>query len=205
MVKLNVKLLLLVVLSLTIAQTVHAEPLLCNKIGFFSQFLQEKLTLTGNCDDADQSIMLRLAPRGLELTGLGKNRPILLKLNSDTSATAKGINQFGIGGHTGEIMLTDASTLNIYLANADGGNCGVIAKGGSRCVYDVTMTTCPTELLPGDKVCAGCTAPTSCVDYGNNVTTVFVQGTPVIECNVKLSRVRANCTTCNGKAIAPKL
>lgn len=198
------KLLFPVVLSLTIVQTVNAETLLCNKIGFFSQFLQEKLTLTGNCDDSDQSVMLRLVPRGLELTGLGKNRPILLKLDSDNSATAKSINQFGINGHTGVFTLTDASTLNIHLQNTDGGNCDVIAKGGSRCVYEVTHATCASELLPGDKVCTGCTAPSPCVDYGNNIIRVYVQGTPVTECDVKLKRLSTNCFNCNGKAISPK-
>lgn len=201
MFKLNFKLLILFVWALSIAPTVNAEMLLCNKIGFFSDFLQEKLPLTGNCDDPDQSVMLRLAPRGLELTGLGNNRPILLKLSSDTSATANGIKQFGISGHTGQFTLSEGAMLNIHLQNADGGNCDVIAKGGSRCVYEVATTTCALDLLIGDKVCAACATP--CKDYSGPIT-VYVQGQPVRECTVTLKRVSTRCVNCTGKAIAPK-
>ncbi len=201
MLKLNFKLLILFIWTLSTAPTVNAETLLCNKIGFFSQFLQEKLPLTGNCDDPDHAVMLRLAPRGLELTGLGSNRPILLKLSSDTSATATGIKQFGISGHTGQFTLTNGAMLNIHLQNSSGGNCDVIAKGGSRCVYEVATTTCASELFIGDKVCTACSTP--CKDYTGPIT-VYVQGQPVTECTVTLNRVSTQCTNCTGKTIAPK-
>jgi len=204
MFKSSFKLLILFIWALTITQTASGAVFICDKVGFFNHFLQENLTLTGNCDDPDQSVMLRVAPRGLELTGLGNNPPIPLKLSSDTLATAKGINQFGISGHTGKFSIADGSTFNMHLENADGGKCDVIAKGGSRCLYDVVTTTCPTSLLVGDRVCMACTAPTPCKDYGNKIITVFVQGQPVIECNVTLQRVSAKCANCTGKAIAPK-
>ena len=152
----KLKLLILFVWTLLIAQTAEGAVSICEKVGFFSHFLQENLVLTGNCEDPDQSVMLRLAPRGLELTGLGDNSPILLNLSSDTIANVKGINQFGIAGHTGKFIISSGSKFKIHLQNADGGSCDAIAKGGSRCAYEVVTTTCPTELLVGDRVCAGC-------------------------------------------------
>lgn len=204
MARVNLKLLFLLVWALTSAQIAQGAVFICDKVGFFNQFLQENLALTGNCDDPDQSAMLRVGPRGLELTGLSDNPPILLNLNSDTVATGKDISQFGFGGHKGKFTIVNGSKFKVHLENSTGGNCDAIAKGGSRCVYEVVTTTCPTELLVGDKVCMGCTSPTPCKDYGDNVITVFVQGTPVIECNVTLKRVRRQCINCTGKAIAPK-
>ncbi|TAL51395.1 MAG: hypothetical protein EPN89_03575 [Methylovulum sp.] len=204
MFKANFKLLILFVWVLAMTQAANGAVFICDKVGFFNHFLQENLALTGNCDDPDQSAMLRVAPRGLELTGLGDNPPILLNLNSDTLAAAKGIRQFGISGHTGKFSVANGSRLKVHLQNADGGSCDVIAKGGSRCIYEVLTTSCPTDLLVGDRVCAGCTAPAACKDFGNNVITVYVQGQPVIECNVTLKRVSARCLNCNGKAISPK-
>lgn len=202
MFKINFKLLVLFFSALMIAQTANGAVLICEKVGFFSHFLQENLTLTGNCDDPDQSAMLRVAPGGLELTGLGDNPPIHLNLGSDMAATAKGIRQFGITGHNGKFIIVNGSKFKFHLQNADGGSCDVIAKGGSRCIYEVVTTSCPTDVLVGDRVCAGCVTP--CKDYGNNPVTFFVQGTPVIECDLTLKRVRKQCLTCTGKAISPK-
>lgn len=210
MYKLILRLWVVWVWMLLASQPAHAVVNICEKTGFFSDFLQENLVLTGNCDDrnanglSDNKVLLRLKPRGLELTGLGVNPPILLKLSSDTESTIKNVTQFGITGHTGTLTVNSNAEIDIHLQNADGGNCDVIARGGSRCIYDVVTTSCPTQVLVGDKVCAGCTAPTACKDYGNQPMTFYVQGQPVFECNLTLSRVSTRCQTCNGLSISPK-
>lgn len=200
--KINFKAIGALFLALAMTQAANGAALICEEVGFFSLFLQENLTLTGNCDDPDQSAMLRVGPGGLELSGFGDNPPIPLSLGSDMRATAKGIDQFGISGHKGKFSILNGSKFNGHLENADGGSCDVIAKGGSRCIYEVVTTSCPTDLLVGDLVCAGCVTP--CKDYGNNPITVFVQGTPVFECDVTLKRVSKQCRNCTGKAISPK-
>lgn len=200
MFKISFKLLILFIWTLTIVQTANAAVFICEKVGFFNHFLQENLTLTGNCDDPDQSAMLRLAPRGLELTGLGNNPPILLNPGSDSVATARGIKQFGISGHTGKFTIANGSQFNGHLQNADGGSCDLIAKGGSRCSYTVLTSSC-SALSVGDIVCAACAKP--CKDYGILPVTVYA-GKPVKECVVTLNRASSTCITCNGKPIAPK-
>ncbi|TAN49320.1 MAG: hypothetical protein EPN21_12380 [Methylococcaceae bacterium] len=204
MFKIKLSVLMLCLLALTTAQTSHAAAKVCTKTGFFNQFLLEQLKLTGNCDDPDLKVGLRMAPSGLQLTGLGINPPIPITILSDTQATASGIQQFGLGGHSARFDVINGSSFSLHLENEVGGNCDVIAKGGSRCIYEVVRSNCPSSLLPGDKVCAACTNPSPCPDYGSNLIPVWVQGTPVISCSVELSPVSSNCANCTGKSIAPK-
>lgn len=183
-------------------QPVAAEVLICNKIGFFEQFLQDDLALVGNCDDQDTAMLVQ-TPGGLVLRGFGDNGDIPLNLKNDYRAVARGINQFGIPRHTATFNIRNASRLDIHVENNQGGSCDVIAKGGQRCVYEVVTTTCPLDLLVGDRVCMGCTRPTPCKDYGNQRFVVYA-GKPVKECTVSLKRLARACRNCNGKPITPK-
>lgn len=205
--KLNFSISVFFLFALSLVKTAYGAVNICEDVGFFSLFLEEKLKLINNtCDDADNLVTIRVAPTGLQLIGLNgtsTNAPIPLMLNTDGRATATGIKQFGVSGHNGTFTVKDGDQINIFLQNSTGGSCNAIAKGGSRCLYDVVTSSCPGNLIPGDRVCAACTAPKSCPDYGSNKITVFVQGTPVVKCDVTLTRVFAACGTCNGKSIVP--
>jgi hypothetical protein len=193
----------LLVSLLPLGQSASAAVLICDDVGFFGDFLEETLPVTGTCDDPDQKVMVRHVPRGIELVGLGDNPPIKLNLLTDTSASAKNITQFGMAGHTMTARITKGSDIKLHLENNVGGSCDAIAKGGSRCIYEVTNTSCPTAVLIGDKVCAGCTNPTSCPDLSTPAT-YYVQGTPTFECNLTLTRVSTQCRNCTGLSISPK-
>lgn len=192
---------LFVFLGLGALNHLHANTLVCTKLGFFRMFLQENLTLTGNCDDPDKKMMITAGPNGLVLNKLGNNNPIPMRLDSDVKSSGSGITQFGKAGHTGTFEIMDGSHIKFFLQNSDGGRCDAIAAGGSRCLYNVVSATCASNLLPDDRVCMPCSSP--CKDYGNSTVEVWVQGTPTVKCTVKLTRVDSRCGTCNGKGIIP--
>lgn len=183
------------------ALTARADVDICTNVGFFGSFLLEELKLTGNCDDPDQRATITLGPTGLQLTGFGNNPPIPMKLISDTEATVENVEQFGVQGHSGKAKVMDGSTINILLQNSAGGNCEAIAKGGLRCLYNVTKSSCSPKVKVNQRVCASCIRP--CKDYNKEIT-VFVQGTPTFECDVELDRVDEKCGNCTGESIVPK-
>lgn len=174
---------------------------ICKKTGFFVSFLREPLTITGSCDDPDHTAMVELGPTGLLLTGFGDNPPIPLSLTTDMRGTATGFRQFGVDDHDGTFKIV-RNQIEFDIHNQFGGSCAGIAKGGSRCIYEVTDSNCPTDVQVTDRMCGPCASP--CPDYSSTFTTIYAAGTPVIECSVKMKNVGSGCANCNARSFTPK-
>lgn len=203
----TIKAVLCVLLLFAVVETGDSKVKIQKKFGFYESFIGRKMTMTGNCDDADGTVKLGFCPVGIELTGLSGNKNIHLSVKDDFTATASGINQFGVPNHDATFV-TDGQEIAFQFRNQSGGMCAGIlrVKGRAYCRYTVQKSKCLAVVSIGDRVCAPCCNP--CPDYGANFVQVYTRGAigGVISCGLVLKQTGTGCTTCTagtGRIISP--
>jgi len=203
----TIQVVLCALLVFAAAETGDSKVKIQKKFGFFESFVGHKMTMTSNCDDADGIVKFDFCPAGIELKGLSGNQDIHLKIKDDFTATASGINQFGVANHDATFV-TNGQEIAFQFRNQSGGMCAGIMRvnGRAYCRYTVLKSKCLLTVGVGDRVCAPCCSP--CPDYGANFVDVFTAGANggVISCGLVLKPAGAACTTCTagtGRIISP--
>lgn len=181
------------------AEVVYSEATICAETGFFLHFMNQWMNLTGTCNDRNGQLRVVLGPGGPEIEDFADNDNLRMKFKNDIKATAENVNLNGWPDNTLKVKILNASKFKGKVTGDV--NCSFVAKGGRSCAYTVTLSLC-SGVDRGDLLCAPCDPP--CKDYRDETITVFVQGRPTFECQVKLDREKRNCIPCRAKAIAVK-
>lgn len=86
------------------------------------------LTVGATCDDADGTVTLgNLTATTFTITGLSDNTPITFTVTGPSTATATGVRQYGIGGHTVTFTIS-GSTINMSASSSQGSCATTLTK-----------------------------------------------------------------------------